>query len=141
MPDYVYLENSSGPNIVLNNNIEFVERYQSRDVQQAVRKTVGGGSVVFYGPNLSGQPITLRAVQDRGWVTYQTYLDILALSQQPGYGHPDHGSYLRLVYGAETLNVMFRHEEAPAVDMSPLVDTVNLAAGSYMSGSLKFVTI
>lgn len=141
MANLVYLSHSAGPDIVFNNNIEFVERYQSVKALQTTRRTLGGGLVVFYGTAIAGRAITLRAGSDRGWVKYSDYQSLLALALEPGFGHPDHGSTMTLTYGAETFNVMFRHEDSPAVDLTPLVDTVNLGADSYMTGSIKLLTI
>lgn len=109
------------------------DRNQSASVAQRVQRTLGGNAVVFVGALRGGLPITLEATADYGWLS-KAQVDAALLRATV----PD-GQYLLVIDGVE-YNVMFRHTDAPAVDMQPLNDVHDAAADVYV-GQLKFITV
>jgi hypothetical protein len=137
----VYLVANGGSPIYLSNSLRWVERYQSQAVAQATRRTIGGRHVTFYAGLTTGFPVTLQATEQEGWVPYSAYLSLKALADIPGYGHPDHGTSLVLSFHGTSLDVMFRHEDAPALDLRPLSTKQALSGTDYMIGTLKLITL
>lgn len=103
-------------------------------VAQTVRRTLDGSVVVFYGELRAGLPITLESEPDAGWLT-RTQIEALALrASSPGGIYP-------LVLRGQTWTVMFRHQDAPALEAKPLVSVANPQAGDFYIATLKLMTV
>jgi hypothetical protein len=112
----------------------WLERQQSSKVAQSVRRTLGGRPVIFSSPILGGENVTLDSDAEHGWLT-KTQLDaVKALADVPG-------AVYSLTFGATTISVMFRHNDAPAVDFTPFVPRQNHEAGDYFYGSIKLIKV
>ncbi len=109
------------------------DRNQSASVAQRVQRTLGGNAVVFVGALRGGLPITLESTEEYGWLTREQLEDVLVMA-----GVVD-GQYLLVIDSVE-YNVMFRHSDAPAVDMEPLGGVHDAGADLYV-GQLKFITV
>lgn len=124
--------------ITLNRDMIWLERHQAQSVAQSVRRTVGGAPVIYSGALLAGQRITLSAGEPNGvliGVLKKSVVDaVLALAAVAGSQHT-------LTIDDATYNVIFRHDEPPAVEMSPLVAKTSYGANDLMRGSIKLLTI
>jgi hypothetical protein len=120
--------------IVLDDSMILEERYESLGVEQSVRRTLGGSAVVFSGSLGKGSPITLLATANFGWLTKAQADSVLAIAAVAG------GIYT-LIYGALTESVIFRHDEAPAVDLQPLLARQTQLDTDYFTGAIKLLTV
>ena len=119
---------------VLNPNMLWIERHKSQNVAQTVKRVLGGAPVVFAVSLALGDEVTLQATEDYGWLTLAQVQAVEAMAVTPG-------ATFILTIGTDILNVAFRHNTPPAVDMNPLIHRTDEAAGDYFIGSLKFITV
>lgn len=129
MPNTISLDG-----IELNHQMRWVERDQSQKVAQSSYRTIGGGLIVFSGPLTAGARITLTATEETGWLQKSVVDQIKALADVPG------ATYV-LQFHNDSYNVVFRHEESPAVDLNPLVYRINQGADDYYTGTIKLLTV
>ena len=126
--------------VVLNPSMNWKDRFQSYQVAQSVNRTVGGRAIVFATPLRAGRKITLESTQDSGWLDYNTLKILSDMAASVG------GTFLFEI-GDETsgnieqFNVIFRHNEPPALDMQPIVNRPLHDATDYFHGSIKLLTI
>lgn len=110
------------------------DRETSQVVAQKVKRTLAGGLVVFAQQLTAGEEITLAATDEQGWLTKDQVDQVMGLAVVPGAQYP-------LQVGAEFFTVMFRHEDPPAFEASPLIERLNPDAGDYYTASLKLITV
>lgn len=120
--------------ITLNTSMVWVERYQSKKVVQNVRDTLGGVPVVFVGTKDAGFPITLRAGDDYGWLTRSVVNQIMARADEAG-------AVYVLSFNDVEYSVIFRHNDAPAVDMQPMIPRTGDSDDDYFIGDIKLLTV
>lgn len=118
----------------LNPNMVWVERFSYSQVIQEVQTTLDGSPVVYTRNRQNGMPITLLAMDDQGWLT-KDMADAVQLVAQTA------GAILTLTLGAETFTVIFRHHEAPAVSLRPLLIRAVPLPEDYFVGEIKLMTI
>lgn len=121
--------------IILNENMRWLEQHQSVDVAQSVRRVIGGSSVLFAGPHSNGINITLEATNEFGWagLTKAVVDSLEVLAAVPG------ASYT-LTIGLEVFTVAFRHDDPPAIDLTPIVHRIDEELTDFYIGQLKFIT-
>jgi hypothetical protein len=118
----------------LSGSLQWLEKDAWSPVAQTTQYTLGGGLVVYTQQLLAGRPITLEATEDTGWIT-RTMLDqIEALAAVPG------AVYTLVVHGYSA-NVIFRHDEPPAVEFTPLQPRATPQPTDYYIGRLKLLTV
>lgn len=129
MPDYILLNG-----IPLNNSMEYLERHGQSRVGQSTRRLLDGPLIINTTVIPSGFPITLEATEEYGWLTLAKIKLLELLAATPG-------EVMTLQIYVDTYNVIFRHNEPPAIDMRPLIPRVNESDSDYFIGKLKFLTI
>jgi hypothetical protein len=110
------------------------DEYESQSVSQTVRRTLDGGVVVYHSSNFAGRSITLESSTDSGWVTRDVVKTLSILAASPG-------AQYSLVIRGEVFNVIFRHNDSPAFDASPIVSYSDPIDSDFFTVSIKFVTI
>lgn len=120
--------------ITLNPNMVWAERYAFAPVFQEVQTTLGGAPVVYTRNRTAGRPITLVAADDQGWLT-KAMSDAVQTSANVA------GAVYALTIGDESFDVVFRHHEAPAVNLRPLITRAVPLAGDYFVGEIKLMTV
>ena len=120
--------------ITLNPNMIWAERYAYAPVAQEVQMTLGGTPIVYSRGLKAGIPITLVAIQDQGWLE-KTVVDAVQLTANVV------GATYTLTIGTDTWQVMFRHQDHPAVEMTPLLTRAVPLAGDYFIGQIKLMSI
>lgn len=120
--------------IELSNSMVWQERYTGRSVQATERRFLGGGLHITAAKLTGGKPITLAAGEEFGWLTRDQVEQVMALASDPV------GVYTLLFNGA-SYEVAFRHSEAPAVEMFPLIARTNDESGDYFAGQIKLITL
>ena len=119
---------------VLNPNLTWPDRDNYSPVLQDAGRTLGGTLYVNTGQESAGRPITLVAIADQGWFDKAQKDAVVAMAQSEG-------AQYTLTIGAESFNVMFRHQDAPAAEFAPLIDRAVDNAGDYFTGTIKLMTV
>lgn len=120
--------------VELNAQMVWTDRKKSQKVAQSVIYTLGGAPVVYSQALLAGQNITLVAQEDRGWIRGAVYDQLQAMADDPG-------AVFELQINGQSYSVMFRHQEAPALDMEPLVPRLNETSRDIYTGTLKLMIV
>lgn len=120
--------------VALNLDIVWLERYQSHGVEQSVRRTLGGVPVIFSGALGKGQPITLEGSTERGALRQAQVAALQPLADTPG-------AILVLDFNGDQRQVVFRHDEPPALDFHPVQPHTADAASDWMVGQIKLRTV
>ena len=118
----------------LSGSLRWVDKNSFSPVAQSVRRTLGGGLVVFARSLSAGRPVTLEATEDTGWLTAAMVDSLTAKAAVPG-------AVYAFTYHGESLNVVFRHDESPALDMQPLQPKATVLAGDFFIGTIKLLTV
>lgn len=120
--------------VTLPDGIVWEDKYKWSHVVQDVQMTLGGRPVVYSGSLQAGRRISLVAYQDQGWLTKEQVDQVMALAEVAG-------AQYALTIGAETFNVVFRHEEPPAVEFEPLIPRGIPVAGDFFVGRIKLLVV
>lgn len=120
--------------ITLSPSMQWTDKHKYSPVAQSVVQTLGGGVLVYAQGLSGGRAITLEAQDDTGWITKDMLDSIESMAAVPG------GVY-NLVVHDYTASVVFRHEEAPAVDFKPLQPKAAPVGSDYYIGTLKLLTV
>ncbi|MBF0096282.1 MAG: hypothetical protein HQM04_06545 [Magnetococcales bacterium] len=99
-------------------------------VQESVR-TINGQSIRFIAALSGGRPITLEALENLTWFDAQQVSALALLAAQAGAVYP-------LLWGEESYQVVFRHQDYPALDLRALIP--DHPAGLHI-GMIKLETI
>lgn len=123
-------------NVVLNPSLYWSERGVVNSVAQDLKVTLGGRTVIRAAPLLNGQPVTLTATEESGWLTTVMVDELLSMASQPG-------AVFFLTLNDELVNVpvVFRHNEAPAVSLTPLIPKAAQEPGDFWVGTIKLIRI
>lgn len=119
--------------VTLNPNLVWTDKYQSQTVLQTQLRTLDGTSVVYTRGLTGGQNITLEATTDQGWLDLTMVNALMGLAATPGAAYT-------LVIDGTSYEVVFRHHEAPALDLTPLIARTTPDAGDYFIGTIKLMT-
>lgn len=120
--------------VTLTTGLVWADRESYSPVAQTAQRTLGGVAVITSAQLSEGTPITLSSLQDQGWVL-KTQLDaIKALADVAG------GVY-SLTIGSDTYQVMFRHEDPPAVEFGPLIPRTIPLDDDWFIGTIKLLTV
>jgi hypothetical protein len=118
----------------LNPNLFWSDKAAWSPVIHTVRRTVAGRAVVSYGNISNIRPITLVALQDQGWVDKVQYDFLQTIAQVDG-------AIYQLEIGVDIFRVMFRHQDSPALELSPLITRSVPLDGDYFIGSIKLMAL
>lgn len=110
------------------------EHKQSKVAQNAV-VTLGGGVIVYSQGLQAGQSVTLEARQDTGWITKAMLDQLEDMAAVAG------AVYTINIHDRFIGNVMFRHQDGPAVEFEPLTPKAAPEATDYYIGTLKLFTV
>ncbi len=115
--------------LFLPDSLQWKNRYDWSPVAQETARTLGGIHIVSHAPLTGGRPIDLAAEDDVTWLTLAQVVAIHALASQPG-------GVFDLVWEDEVLQVMFRHQEQPAISFTPIRPHC-----SFFNGSIKLMEV
>lgn len=120
--------------LTLPGDLIWTDEFSAHPVAQATRRTLDGGLVVFYGGLSGGLPITLASQADAGWLTRSQVEALALLAASPG-------AIYTLTLRSQVFQVLFRHQEPPAFEASPLAPLANPQPGGFYLATLKLMTV
>lgn len=112
------------------------DEYQDQPIAQTIRRRLDGGLAVYAHANLAGRPITLTTGADQ-WLTRAQGDALAALAAVPG-------ALYTLTFSnrtATTFTVAWRHQDAPALDLQPLIDYADPVTTDLLVGTIKLMTV
>ena len=115
--------------IDLPEGLEWIDEYASSPVAQSVLRTLGGALVTYHQNLIDGKPITLVAQDRVAWFDQSQVDAIKAIADAPGATYT-------LDWNGTIYNVMFRHQEPPAVDFTKI-----LPHAIYYFSTIKLMTV
>lgn len=113
----------------------YIAEFAASAVIATKEATIDGGEVIFAQANGGGNSIDLVGYENSGWLTYATLNQIKAMSQYPA------GEYLLEKADGSTVLVRFRHEEAPVIDVTPLIERAEYDDTDYFYGTIKLAEV
>lgn len=120
--------------VELRGGMVWTDRYGQHNVSQKTIRTLGGQPVFYTAKMHAAVPLTLESLEDQGWQTLATVERLYELASVAG------AQYL-LDLGPVQFSVMFRHEDPPAFDATPLIPRTLAEAGDYFTVKLKLITV
>jgi hypothetical protein len=120
--------------ILLSPDLIWMDEFTASCVAQSVRRTIDGGVVTMATPRRYGHPITLQSAADAGLLTRETVQAVALLAEEPG------AVYVLTLRGVSRA-VMFRHDDAPALEARPLIHLAYPAAGHWYAVTIKLMTV
>ncbi|MBF0568274.1 MAG: hypothetical protein HQK95_05340 [Nitrospirae bacterium] len=102
-------------------------------IAETVERTLSGG-VVVYGNEISGRPIDIEAKENMCWITYAQVKALQAMASVQG-------AVYALTYEDETFNVRFRNEDAPALELTPILEKSTYNENDYFYGKIKLMEV
>lgn len=119
--------------LALPDGLAWPDEFDTRDIGQAVRQRLDGGVVIYPRKLSAGRPITLIAPADQP-ITRAQGQALASLAAVPG-------EVYALSLRGTTFAVMFRHHDAPALDLAPLIDYSDPIDEDYLVGQIKLFTV
>lgn len=120
--------------IQLPDDILWADRYSWSPVSQTVTPSITGASIIDIGTRVAGRPITLVSDETHAWITYADTTLLKTWAATPG-------CEMALSIFGTTYTVIWRHHEAPALELIPIVDYSVPDAADYFFGTLKLMEI
>jgi hypothetical protein len=120
--------------VTLPDDILWVDRHSWTPVEQTVATSITGASIVDVATRVNGRPITLQSDEEHAWMPYSD------ISQLKVWG-AEAGKELVLTIGATVFDVIFRHQEKPAIDVYPIIDYNAPDSQDWFYGTLKFTEV
>lgn len=121
--------------VILNPDLIWTDRFKYSPVAQTTDRLLGGTLVVHNQTLQKGQPITLEADSTTGWFTKAMVDSLMAMASESG-------NIVTFNYhNQESHQVMFNHEDPPAVDFDFIVNRVPFQTDDYFTGIIKLFTV
>ena len=125
----------SGASIALPDDLYWADESTWQPVAQAVERTITGALVVQVHARTGGRPITLEPPGDDGaWMTRADLDALLAWAAVPG-------REMTLTLRGVDHQVVWRHQDAPAIQARPVVPFSDVAPGDFYVVTLKFMEL
>ncbi|MEA3480058.1 MAG: hypothetical protein U9R60_17885 [Bacteroidota bacterium] len=120
--------------IALPNNLHLKSPYQWSGIAGSVDRSLGGGLIVWENELLGGEPLDLVGDEGSGWIALPIVEQLHALVSLAGAEY-------ELNYRMKLYTVRFRQEDAPALELIPLITELEFESGSYYHGRIKLMSI
>jgi len=124
--------------ITLNPDLVWEEQFATQSIEQTVRRTLGGVTVVSSAPLSKGEAITLSAREVNGrliGVMKKSVWDLVMVRAAVV------GAQYVFEYNGAQQAVIFRHDEPPAVSYTPLVPKTVYLPNHLMRGQIRLLTV
>lgn len=119
--------------VTLSGSLQWTDRHAYNMAEQERKVTLGGKSVFYAKQLIGGRNITLVASEDTGWITKDMLDALIVRAQTPGLVYT-------LNFHGESHDVMFRHEDSPALEFVPLQPRAQQLNTDVYVGTIKLIT-
>lgn len=124
----------SGTTLTLPAGMEWTDEFSWSPVVQESSFSLSGAMVVETAVKLAGRPITLTSSDDRGWLPFSDVETLRAWSAMAG-------AEMTLTIRGLARQVVFRHQDAPAVEAFPILFKADYQPGDWWRVNLKFMEV
>lgn len=122
-------------NIALPSDIQWVDEFDWAPVGQGVERSVTGALIVQSRAMTAGRPVTLKPDGDNSaWTRRSVVEQLRNAAAIPG-------QVMTLTIGSQTLNVIFRHHDGPAVEAKPVAAYDAYTSDDFYVVTLKLMTV
>lgn len=123
-----------GTPLTLPDDLDWTDEHSWSPVVQEANHTLSGALVVETAEKLAGRPITLESADERAWLPYSTVQTLRAWAAIPG-------AEMTLVLRGQARQVVFRHQDAPAVEAWPILFKTSYQPDDWWRVNLKFMEV
>jgi len=121
--------------VTLSDDLLRIDEHAWSPVRQSVSPTLTGALFIDVSVMQAGEPITLAGAADSsGAITRAQFAQLRALADVAGKTYT-------LTYRGTAYEVVWRHEDAPALDARDLIDYADPIASDWVVPTLKFTRI
>ena len=122
--------------ISLSNDMYLEPAHGWTGVAASVDRSLGGSLIIWENEIEGGESFDLVCDDHMGWIPYSILAQVKALASVVGATYT-------LVYRTETFTVRFRNEDAPVLDVSPVIPRKELTddSCSYFFGRIKLLCL
>lgn len=113
--------------------LRWVDEMSWSPVRQSTLRRLDGSLIVFAGAAQAGRPITLEA-DEHYWITRSVVSSLMTMALSVGT------SWTLAIRGASH-TVMFRHQDPPVLDLTPMVDYETTANDDSFIGQIKLMVV
>lgn len=122
-------------NILLPDDIQWIDEWECVPVAQTIKRRLDGGLVIYARNVTAGRAITLEATEDHALDrTILTELQTLTTHAGAAYD-------LIMPLYQTSFRVVFRHNDPPILDFKPMFDFADPLPTDWMIGKIKLLTI
>lgn len=122
-------------NIALPSDIQWVDEFDWAPVGQGVERSVTGALIVQSRAMTAGRPVTLKPDGDNSaWTRRSVVEQLRNAAAIPG-------QVMTLTIGSQTLSVIFRHHDGPAVEAKPVAAYDAYTSDDFYVVTLKLMTV
>lgn len=126
---------ASSTTVTLHPDLYWEDEFKWYPVEQATERTLTGGLVVDAVAKVLGRPITLKPDSDRSaWMQRSVVDQLKAWAQTPLL-------QMTLSLRGTSYQVLFRHDEAPALSVDPVVFYSDSESTDFYLVTLKLLVI
>lgn len=124
----------NGTTLTLPDGLDWTDEHSWSPVVQEANHTLSGALVVETAEKLAGRPITLESAEDRAWLPFSTVQTLRAWAAIPG-------AEMTLTLRGQARQVVFRHQDAPAVEAWPILFKAIYQTDDWWRVNLKFMEV
>lgn len=125
-----------GQEVSLSHDLMWTDEFNWSPVVSNVERTLSGALVIDTAQRQNGRPISLSAPREEMAWTVRSTVEKLALWATV----PDE-RFLLMLDNGQTFNVVFRHQDAPVIEASPVRGHTSFADDDFWHLKLKFMEI
>lgn len=112
----------------------WTDQHDWSPVVQAVSTSLTGATLIDVGVHQAGRPITLTGSENHAWLHYSVLNHLKSFAGTPL-------KTMTLLLQGMSFQVIFRHHDAPALEMHPLIDFSAPDADDWFYGTIKLMTV
>lgn len=119
--------------IELPSELQWNEKEGYTGIEGSTEMTLDG-TLVIWEDDIGNQTIDLVSTKNTAWLTYAQVRALKELAKIKG-------AVYTLEYNNEVLNVRFRSEDNPVLEVAPLIPRSNTADSDYFYGTIKLMEV
>ncbi len=123
----------SGTNISLD-ELTWNDEHRWSPVVQEVQRGLTGSIIVHAAALQAGRPVTLQSSDRTGWLRLAAVKQLRNWAAGPG-------QTLTLTVRGDTFSVVFRHQDAPALEADPVFDVSDPEDDDFYRVALRLMTV
>lgn len=126
---------SGSTTLTLDPDLYWSDEHNWHPVEQSVQRTITGAQIISTAARIGGRSLTLEPIDDQSaWIPRATVVTLREWAATPG-------KEMTLTLRGVAYAVLFRHQDAPALDAKPVIHYSDADSADWYSVTLKFMEI